>query len=218
MTITGGTGTYSGATSGTTPIALTGTVSGDIVSGFKLTNFTSGAFTITTGGAPPPPVPTITAVLDAGSYTKNIAQGSIFVVKGTNPPRQRVHSDSLSASHASSSGVKITFTPAAGGAGTDAYLVYLYNQGAVNQLAAVLPSSVTPGNYNVTVTNGTVSAPFATQVVQRQSRPVYRKTQTGSGLAVVQNYISAAHSMWTAFTTGRVWRLHLFALPSSDRF
>ena len=60
----------------------------------------------------------------------------------------------------SSSGVKITFTPAAGGAGTDAYLVYLYNQGGVNQLAGVLPSTVAAGNYNVTVTNGTASAPL----------------------------------------------------------
>src|SRR5689334_1793367 len=39
MTVTGGTGTYAGATSGTTPITLTGSVSGDIVSGFKLNNF-----------------------------------------------------------------------------------------------------------------------------------------------------------------------------------
>ncbi len=28
-------------------------------------------------------VPTITSVVDAGSYTANIAQGSIFVVKGS---------------------------------------------------------------------------------------------------------------------------------------
>src|SRR5664279_2130304 len=114
LTITGGTGTYSGATSGTTPIALTGSVSGDIVSGFKLTNFTSGTFTITTGGTPPPPVPTITAVQDAASNTPNIAQGSIFIVKGSNlsasgytpfgPPRPTV-----------SSGVKVTFTPVSGG-------------------------------------------------------------------------------------------------------
>ncbi len=199
MTITGGTGTYSGATSGTSPIALTGTVSGDIVSGFKLTTFTSGTFTITTGGAPPPPVPTITAVLDAGSYTKNIAQGSIFVVKGTTLSASGFTQMSFPLP-ASSSGVKITFTPAAGGAGTDAYLVYLYNQGGVNQLAAVLPSSVTPGNYNVTVTNGTVSAPFATQVVQRKLGLITADS-SGSGLAVIQNYISAAQLDIDRFTT-----------------
>src|SRR3984885_9855138 len=85
--------------------------------------------------------PTITAVQDAGSYTANIAEGSMFVVKGTN----------LSASGffqfgfplpTTSNGVQIAFTPAAGGTPTNAYLVYLYNQGGVNQLAAILPSTL----------------------------------------------------------------------------
>ena len=100
----------------------------------------------------------------------------------------------------SSSGVKITFTPAAGGTGTDAYLVYLYNQGGVNQLAGVLPSGLAVGNYNVTVTNGTVSAPFPTQVVQRKLGLITADS-TGSGLAVIQNYISASQLDIDRFTT-----------------
>src|ERR1035437_8001960 len=73
-------------------------------------------------------VPTITAVQDAASNTPNIAQGSIFIVKGTNlsasgytpfaPPRPTV---------SPSGSVKVTFTPVAGGSGTDVILVYLYN-------------------------------------------------------------------------------------------
>ena len=195
-TVTGGAGTYSGAT-GSFP-SLTG--SGSLnTSTFAINVTFSGAGTITTGGAPPPPVPTITDVLDAGSYTADIAQGSIFVVKGT----------TLSASGytpmsfplpTSSSGVKITFTPAAGGAGTDAYLVYLYNLAGVNQLAAVLPSSVAAGNYNVTVTNGTVSAPFAAKVVQRKLGLITADS-TGGGLAVIQNYISASQLDIDRFTT-----------------
>jgi uncharacterized protein (TIGR03437 family) len=203
LTITGGTGTYSGATSGTSPIALTGTVSGDIVSGFKLTNFTSGTFTITTGGTPPPPVPTITAVQDAASNTPNIAQGSIFIVKGSNlsasgytpfgPPRPTV-----------SSGVKVTFTPVSGGgAGTDAYLVYLYNQSGVNQIACILPSTVAVGSYNVTVTNGTVSAPVVAQVVANKIG-LFTQDSTGSGLASVQNYISQTVVDLNRLTTGVV--------------
>ncbi len=144
-------------------------------------------------------------MLDAGSYTKNIAQGSIFVVKGTN----------LSASGFKQYGfplptvtaadnVKITFTPTAGGAGTDAYLVYLYNQGGVNQLAAILPSTVAAGNYNVTVTNGSsTSAPFASTVVQRKIGLITQDS-TGTGLAVVQNYISAAQLDVDRFTTGTI--------------
>ena len=198
VTVTGGTGTYDGATSGTTPFTLTGSVSGSLLSGFTFTNFT-GNGTITTGGAPPPPVPTITDVLDAGSYTKNIAQGSIFVVKGTTLSASGFTQMSFPLP-TSSSGVKITFTPAAGGAGTDAYLVYLYNQGGVNQLAGILPSGVAAGNYNVTVTNGTVSAPFATQVVQRKLGLITADS-SGSGLAVIQNYISAAQLDIDRFTT-----------------
>ena len=36
-----------------------------------------------------------------------------------------------------------------GGTATNAYLVYLYNQSGVNQLAAILPSTLAAGNYNV---------------------------------------------------------------------
>src|ERR1035437_3171574 len=89
VTITGGTGTYPNATSGTTPIALTGSVSGDIVSGFKLTNFTSGTFTITTGGAVGPPTPTIDTVqnnyglIAPGLPNYGIAPSALFFIKGT---------------------------------------------------------------------------------------------------------------------------------------
>ena len=56
---------------------------------FSLTLTFSGAGTIVTGGTGGgggggATGPVVTEVLDAGSYTKNIAQGSIFVVKGTN--------------------------------------------------------------------------------------------------------------------------------------
>jgi len=194
-TVTGGTGAYNGAT-GTFP-SITGSVSllSPSVS-------VSGAGTITTGGGGGPvgpPAPTITDVLDAGSYTTRIAQGSIFVVKGT----------TLSASGftqlgfplpTTSNGVKITFTPAAGGAGTDAYLIYLYNQNSVNQLAAVLPSTVAPGNYNVTVTNGTPSAAFPVQVVQRKLGLITADS-TGSGLAVIQNFVSQSQLDIDRFTT-----------------
>ena len=199
LAVTNGTGTYAGAT-GT--INLTGSISGNAATGFQLTNFT-GSGTITTGGGGPSnPVPTITAVQDAAGNTPSIAQGSIFIVKGT----------TLSASGFTSfapprptqpSGVKVTFTPTAGGTGTDAYIVYLYNQGGVNQIAAILPSTVAVGNYNVTVTNGTVSAPFAAQVVASKVA-LFTQDSSGSGLASVQNYISAAAVDLNRLTTGSV--------------
>jgi uncharacterized protein (TIGR03437 family) len=186
-TVTGGTGSFAGYT-GSFP-ALSGS---SAASGTSLTTYTysfSGAGTVnTSGGGTTTPVPTISAVQDAASNTPNIAQGSIFIVKGTNlsasgytpfaPPRPTV-----------SSGVKVTFTPVGGTTGTDVYLVYLYNQSGVNQIAGILPSTVAVGSYNVTATNGTaVSAPFSTQVVASKAGLITQDS-TGTGLASVENYI-----------------------------
>jgi uncharacterized protein (TIGR03437 family) len=203
LTVTGGTGTYAGATSGATPITLTGAVTGAIPT-YNLVNFT-GSGTITTGGGGTPPAagPTITAVQDAASNTPGIAQGSIFIVKGTtlsasgytpfSPPRPTT-----------SGGVKVTFTPVGGGTGTDAFLVYLYNQSGVNQIACILPSTVAAGSYNVTVTNGTaVSAPFAAQVVANKIG-LFTQDSSGTGLTSLQNYISASVVDLNRLTTGSV--------------
>lgn len=199
-TITGGSGTYQGY-SGTFP-TLTG--SGGFSNTGAINLSFSGAGTVnTSGGGTTVPTPTITAVLDAGSYTANIAQGSIFVVQGSNLSASGFTQMSFPLP-ATSGGVKITFTPTAGGSGTDAYLVYLYNQNGTNQLAALLPSSVSPGSYNVTVTNnGTTSAAFAASVVQRKLTLITQDS-SGSGLAVVQNYISATELDVNRFTTGSV--------------
>src|SRR3954452_10817727 len=80
--------------------------------------------------------PSITAVQDAGSYTSNIAQGSVFVVKGSNLSSATVNNGFSQAAlplPTTLANVKITFTPVAGGAGADAYMVYNYNIGGVNQ-------------------------------------------------------------------------------------
>ena len=77
----------------------------------------TGAGTITTGGGGPvaPTGPAITDVLDAASYTKNIAQGSIFVVKGTNLSASGFTQFGFPLPTTSpSGGVKITFTPDVG--------------------------------------------------------------------------------------------------------
>jgi len=198
-TVTSAGGNYSGDT-GTFP-SMSG--SGGFGATGAITLTITGAGTITTGGTVTNPPPTVTDVLDAGSYTANIAQGSIFVVKGTN----------LSASGytklsyplpTSSAGTSITFTPAAGGSGTSPYLIYTYNQSGVNQLAAVLPSTLAPGSYNVTVTyNSATSTPLPVQIVT--SKPgIITQDSTGSGLAVAQNIVSATEYDLNRLTTGTV--------------
>jgi uncharacterized protein (TIGR03437 family) len=141
-------------------------------------------------------------VLDGASYSKNVAQGSLFIVKGSALTSATGLVQLSFPLPTSSSGTKITFTPLAGGTGTDAYMVYTYNQNGVNQLAAILPSTLPVGTYNVTVTNGTAgtSAPFQVQVVKSKFTLITRDS-SGTGLAVVQNFNSATTYTIDALTS-----------------
>ena len=196
LTITGGTGTYAGYTGSFSSVTETGStaISGTSVS---VTLNCSGTGTVnTSGGGTTTPVPTIAAVQDAASNTPNIAQGSVFSVYGTNlsPSIQGLTSFPWPRV---SNGVKVTFTPAAGGAGTDTYLTYI----GTSQINAMLPSTVPVGNYNVTVTNGTASAPFLAQVVASKVG-LFAQDYSGTGLAVVDNYISPSENDRNRLTTG----------------
>jgi uncharacterized protein (TIGR03437 family) len=187
-TITGGTGAYAGAV-GSFPL-----ITGTLAIGLNISLTFTGVGTITTGGAVGPPTPAITEVLDAASYTKDLAQGSIFVVKGSNLSASGFTQMSFPLPTASG-GVSIKFAApgtGASGQGTSAYLVYLYNLTGVNQLAAVVPSTLAVGTYDVAVTyNNTTGTIPGVRVVQRKPELITADS-TGSGLAVVQNYISAA--------------------------
>ena len=199
-TITGGTGSYSGATGSFPSLAGSGGLSGTTIT----LNFT-GAGTITPGGGgTTTATPIITQVASAADYSTSIAEGSLFIVKGSNLGGA---SGLVSAGFplpTSLGNVTITFTPLLGGAGTPAYFVYTYNQSGVNQLAAILPSSLAPGTYNVTVSNnGAVSAGFPATVVQRHVA-LFAQDTSGTGLAVVQNYVSATEYDVNRFTTGTI--------------
>jgi uncharacterized protein (TIGR03437 family) len=188
-TITGGTGSYTGYT-GNFP-SLPGSSSQSGSSGTTFTFTFTGTGTINTS-----PVPTIASVTDGASYTANVAEGSFFTVWGstlapsniglTNFPRPT-----------SQGGVKVTFTPTTGGAGTDTYLIYV----GTGQINGLLPSTVPVGSYNVTVTNGTVSAPVQTQVVASKVG-LFTQDQSGAGLAVVFSYISQSENDVNRLTTG----------------
>jgi uncharacterized protein (TIGR03437 family) len=145
--------------------------------------------------------PTITAIQDAGSYTASLAQGSVFVIKGTNLSASGLTETSFPLP-TSSAGVSINFTPSSGGNAIQPYLVYLYNENGANQLAAVLPSNTPAGSYKVTVTNGSsTSASFATTVVAAKPELITQDS-TGNGLVVVQNFVSATEFDVNRFTTG----------------
>jgi uncharacterized protein (TIGR03437 family) len=196
-TITGGTGNFAGATGSFPSLPGTATLGGGGAFSIKL----SGAGTVFTGGSGGPPAPTITAVWDSASNTSNVSQGDIFIVKGSNLCPSGVKIFSVPRPTVSPDGVKITFAPTTGGAGTDAILVYTYNPSGVCQLAGIVPSTVPTGSYNVTVTNGTAGLPYPTTVSQRKFA-LFTQDSSGTGLASVQNYISATHVDLNSFTTG----------------
>jgi uncharacterized protein (TIGR03437 family) len=192
MTITGGTGSYAGYTgtfsSLTESIPLSGT-------SFAV-NFSGTGTVNTAGGGTSVAPPTIASVTDGASYTANVAEGGFFTVWGSNLAPSNIGSTPFPRP-TSSNGVTVTFTPVAGGAGTNAYLIYI----GTGQINCVLPSTVPVGSYNVTVTNGTVSNQVATQVVA--SKPaLFTQDQSGTGLAVVYNYISQSESDVNRLTTG----------------
>jgi uncharacterized protein (TIGR03437 family) len=171
-----------------------------IVDYARIRKINAGGASVTGGG----PAPVITAVVDAAAYTANIAQGSVFVVKGTNLCPGGTVYGTVPYSSGSLNGVTITFTPVGGGTATNAYMVYTYGAGSVNQLAAILPSTVPTGNYNVTVANaGTVGNSFSATVVAHKFG-IISVNGSGAGRAVVQNYISSTQYDLDRYTTGTI--------------
>src|ERR1700730_16906257 len=117
----------------------------------------AGVFAIATT-AMAQPVINVGGVVNGASYLPGIAPGSIFVIKGSGLGPATIIVQSSLPYPATLSNTSITFTPVSGGAAISALMVYTLNI----QLAALLPSSAAPGDYNVTVMyNGLTSAPVA---------------------------------------------------------
>lgn len=147
--------------------------------------------------------PVITDIVDAGAYTAGIAPGSLFVVKGTNLCASTAQA-TLPYKSTPLGGVAIQWTPGAGGAPAAAYMEQTYCANGYTQLAAVLPSTIAAGNYNVTVTNnGVTSPPFAAAVTPAKFG-VMTLPGSGSGRALVQNVVSQTQYDLNGFTTGPV--------------
>jgi uncharacterized protein (TIGR03437 family) len=191
LAVTGGTGTYAGAT-GT--FTLTGSISGSLATGFTLTNFT-GSGTITTGGGGPtgPATPTITTIqnnfglIAPGLPNYGIAPSALFFIQGT--ALSNSTTDLLSSAspglQTTVSGVTVTVT--VGSTTLQCPLYYL----SPTQVDAVLPGTTPTGNATITVTNnGGISGAFPIVVVQ-----------SGFGILSYNGTLAAAYDANNALIT-----------------
>ena len=142
-------------------------------------------------------------VQDAASYTQPLAQGSIFVVKGTNlcPPGYSSPGLPLTTEV---NGTSIRFSRTGGGGNVAAWMVYTYNLNGTEQLAGILPSTTPEGSYDVTVTaGGRTSAAERVTVVTRRFGLITANS-AGFGRAAALNYVSPQRVDLNRYSVGRI--------------
>lgn len=124
---------------------------------------------------------------NAGSYAPSIAQGSIFVVIGTNLGGSALVQNAALPLRPTLGDASIRLTPVAGGAAVDAYMIYSTR----NQLAGLLPSTAAVGDYNLTVTYNGQTSTAARVAVAAEGFGIVSADSSGAGQAQAQTYRSA---------------------------
>ena len=103
-------------------------------------------------------------VLNASGYQAQLAPDTVFAIFGTGLGPATIQTATAPNYPATLAGTSISFTPSGGGSAIAAKMVYTL----ATQVAGVLPSSISPGTYAVTVTyNGQTSAAQNVTVVAR---------------------------------------------------
>ena len=142
---------------------------------------------------------------DAATSNSSIAPGSMFIVKGYFPVADTLRMASLPLA-TSLDGVSVTVTPASGGEAISAWMVYTapFSEVSGTQIAAILPSTTPPGDYRITLRSGNVVVgPARARVVERKFRS-FSNNQEGSGLAVLQNWVSESRVDRNMFVEGKL--------------
>jgi uncharacterized protein (TIGR03437 family) len=137
-------------------------------------------------------------IFNATGYQTKLAPDTVFALFGANLGPASLIPATGPNYPANLSGTSVTFTPVGGGVSIAAKLVYTF----ATQVAGILPSSIAPGTYAVTVTYGTLtSAPQNVTVVAR-SFGIAAANSAGSGAAqaTIAN-INGGLSL-TRFTSG----------------
>ncbi len=142
---------------------------------------------------------------NAASYATDVAQGSIFVVFGTNLSGPDVVVATKFPLEVEMNKTSIQFTPRAGGTPISALMIYTTR----NQVAGLLPSTAAPGEYDLRVTyNNQTTVPARVRVVAR-NLGIFTANQAGFGQAqalnrgeLVLNRFASGRLPQTQFTTG----------------
>ena len=125
---------------------------------------------------------------NASSYATSIAQGSIFVVIGTNLGSATLVQNTALPFRTTLSNASIRLTPVSGGAAVDAYMVYTTQ----NQLAGLLPSTAALGGYDMAVTYNGQTSGAARVTLVAAAFGIVSADSSGGGQAQAQQYRSAA--------------------------
>ncbi len=140
-------------------------------------------------------------IVNVSGYQPTLAPGVVFVIFGSNMGPSSIATAQAPNYPAILGGTSVTFTPAGGtGAPVAANMVY----SVAGQIAGLLPSSTTPGAYNVSVTyNSQPSAPQKVTVVPR-SFGIASANSDGNGTAQATiGNVNGGISL-TRFTPGSV--------------
>jgi len=163
---------------------------------------TIGAFLLFTASAlAQPSIRADAGVVNASSYAADIAQGSWFAVIGSamGPANISIYSGPLPYP-TELSGTRVTFTPAAGGTPVEARIWYTL----ATQIAGLLPSSTSPGDYDARVIYNNQTSPLRRVRVVARNFGFATAAQNGSGPAQATNASLNGGISLVRFTTGSV--------------
>lgn len=146
--------------------------------------------------------PTINSgqIFNATGYQTKLAPNAVFALFGTNLGPASLVQAPAPGYPETLSGTSVKFTPLGGGTAITAKMVYTF----ATQIAGIIPSTITPGTYAVTVTyNSLTSAPQNVTVMAR-SFGIAAANSGGTGIAqaTIAN-INGGVSL-TRFTAGSV--------------
>jgi uncharacterized protein (TIGR03437 family) len=126
-----------------------------------------------------PAIRSSNGVLNASGYQAQLAPDTVFVIFGTGLGPAAIQTASAPNYPALLAGTSVNFTPVGGGTAIPGKMIYTL----ATQIAGVLPSSIAPGNYSVTVSYQNQTSPGENVTVVARSLGIATSNSGGTGAA-----------------------------------